>query len=623
MPPMFALLVLATLAPFHLPQEPKPVTPIIPPPDQILKTLKPGHPRLLADNARFAEIGRLGRTDPLAREWLARIRAEGEGLLTAEASKYVIPDGLRLLATSRRVLDRLLVLGMLWRLDRDRRWADRAWAELEAAARFPDWNPRHFLDTAEMTHAFAIGYDWLYDAWTPEQRTTLRDAIIRHGFTPGLRVYRQQGWWSVSEHNWNQVCNGGLGMGALAIGDEAPAESGEILHEALKSLPRAMKNYGPDGAWAEGPGYWNYATKYNVAILAGLETALGTDFGLSRIPGFSLCGLFPIYSTAPTGESFNYADSGSGPTRAPEMWWLARRFGNPAYSWYARKFAPGTPLDLVWYDPKLPTARPANLSASRHFRGSEVVMMRSAWDDPAAWWVGFKAGDNKANHSHLDLGSFLLEASGVRWALDLGADNYNLPGFFGLQRWTYYRLRAEGNNTIVYAPQNGPDQDPRAVAPIVRYSSTKARTLAIADLTQAYARAVQSAKRGILFRPGDRVTLQDEMASAAPVEAWWFMHTRAEIQLTANARTAILSQGGQRLLARIAAPAQARFQVMAAAPLPTSPNPEGQNRNADFRKLAVHLPGQTNLTLVIELVPLDGERQPPPIARVLPLDSWR
>ena len=51
---------------------------------------------------------------------------------------------------------------------------DDAVKELEAAAHFTNWNPRHFLDTAEMTHAFAIGYDWLYEAWTPAQRATLR-----------------------------------------------------------------------------------------------------------------------------------------------------------------------------------------------------------------------------------------------------------------------------------------------------------------------------------------------------------------------------------------------------------------------------------------------------------------
>ena len=75
---------------------------------------------------------------------------------------------------------------------------------------FPDWNPRHFLDTAEMTHAFAIGYDWGYDAWSPEQRSRLRKAIVEMGFQPALKLYRPGTGWTKARHNWNQVCNGGM-----------------------------------------------------------------------------------------------------------------------------------------------------------------------------------------------------------------------------------------------------------------------------------------------------------------------------------------------------------------------------------------------------------------------------
>ena len=82
------------------------------------------------------------------------------------------------------------------------------------------------------------------------------------------------------------------------------------------------------------------------------------------------------------------------------------------------------------------------------FRGTDTAFFRSAWDDPGAVYVGFRGGDNKANHSHLDLGNFVLDALGERWALDLGPDNYNLPGYFGKQRWTYYRLRTESHNTL-------------------------------------------------------------------------------------------------------------------------------------------------------------------------------
>ena len=70
--------------------------------------------------------------------------------------------GPRLLDQSRAALRRISTLAGLYRLDGDHRKADRARLEMLAAAAFPDWNPSHFLDVAEMTNALAIGYDWLY-----------------------------------------------------------------------------------------------------------------------------------------------------------------------------------------------------------------------------------------------------------------------------------------------------------------------------------------------------------------------------------------------------------------------------------------------------------------------------
>ena len=104
----------------------------------------------------------------------AEVKKSADKILAAPVSKYEKPDGRRLLSVSRRVLDRVRTLALVHRLEGDPRYADRAWKELEAAAAFPDWNPAHFLDTAEMTHAFALGYDWLYDRWT--RRTAARVA---------------------------------------------------------------------------------------------------------------------------------------------------------------------------------------------------------------------------------------------------------------------------------------------------------------------------------------------------------------------------------------------------------------------------------------------------------------
>ena len=131
-------------------------------------------------------------------------------------------------------------------------------------------------------------------------------------------------------------------MGALAIADEKPDLSAEILAQVVRNLPAAMTQYAPDGAWGEGPGYWQYATSYNVTILAALATALGEDWGLSKIEGFSQAGMFPIYASGPLGRTFNYADAGDGPVSAPEMWWLADRFHELHYAGFrARRRASG------------------------------------------------------------------------------------------------------------------------------------------------------------------------------------------------------------------------------------------------------------------------------------------
>jgi hypothetical protein len=283
-----------------------------------------------------------------------------------------------------------------------------------SGSELPDWNPKHFLDTAEMTYAFAIGYDWLYHVWTPEQRTVLRTAMVTEGFEPALIAYRSPGkgvgWWVTSEHNWNQVCHGGIGIGALVLADEEPQRAGEILTNVVRYLPLAMKHFAPDGAWDEGPGYWSYATQYNVAILAALQTALGTDYGLSQIPGFDQTGNFPVYIAGPIGRTFNYADGGDRAGGAAQLFWLASRFNKPGWASYQMNFAERSPnaFDMLWgaswSAPQSGTTTTASVfPLDRYFRDAEVVTMRSAWNDPNATFVGFKAGDNKANHSHLDL----------------------------------------------------------------------------------------------------------------------------------------------------------------------------------------------------------------------------
>ncbi len=594
----------------------------VPSAKQLVDRLKGEHPRLLIDQAGFEELRRRVQTDATLKLWDKQLRAEADEILSASLPRHVLPDGKRLLSTSRRVLRRSYTLALMVRLHDDRRYVDRLWEELKTVAGFPDFNPRHFLDTAEMTHALAVAYDWLYDVWSEPQRATIREAIVRHGLKPGLEVYREDRWWARSTHNWNQVCNGGMTMGALAVGDEVPELAGEILHGALFSVPRAMNSYAPDGAWGEGPGYWGYATAYNVVMLAALESALGTDFGLAEMEGFAETGLFPIYMTGPTGRTFNFSDSGDRLGRADPLYWLARRFDRPVYAWFAAALGRPSAAGLVWYRGPGRDPAAAGLPPDKHWRHVDVVTMRSGWTDPEAMFVGIQAGTNQVNHNHLDLGSFVLDALGRRWAVDLGGDDYNLPAYFGGKRYTYYRLRAEGHNTLVVNPDQGPDQDPQATAKIRRFVSEEERAVAVADLTPAYASHARRVERGVAMLKRRHVLIQDELDADQAAGVYWFLHTPASVTLSDDRRTATLEQAGKKLRARILAPSEARFEVRPAEPLPSSPNPEGQRRNRGIRRITIHLPGVSSLRLAVMFTPQDGQGGPLWTPEIKPLAEW-
>jgi hypothetical protein len=554
-----------------------------------LKTLRP-HPRLYANGADIARLRALIASDATARQWHDDLRARAAKIVTEPPVEYRL-IGPRLLHVSREALNRIVTLGLLYRLDGDRAFAERAVRELMTISAFRDWHPPHFLDTAEMTHAAALGYDWLYDLLTPDQRAIVKQAIVEKGLRPALACYQKGGWWVSSPFNWNQVCNGGIGIGALAIADEEPALASSILEHARKSIPKALAEYEPDGGWAEGPAYWGYATRYTVYFLAALDSALGTDFGLSDRPGLARAGDFRVHSIGPLDRTFNYADAGDAAGRTSEMFWLARRYRQPLYAWHEHQRAGHRDAwALLWYGPA--GRPPRDLPLDKAFRHIEVAFLRSAWNDPDAVFVGFKGGDNRANHSHLDLGTFVLDALGVRWAVDLGPDDYNLPGYFGKQRFTYYRLRTEGHNTLTL---NGANQDPRAKAPLIAFHPNSNRAFAVADLSAAYPMAGR-VWRGIALLERTHVLIQDEIETSQPVDVVWALHTPAQVVLAGA--SAVLSQDGKSLAARILSPEGARFETASADPGPA------QARNPGITKLVIRLPQATgSVRLAVLLTP--------------------
>ena len=411
----------------------------------------------------------------------------------------------------------------------------------------------------------------------------------------------------------------------MAIADEERGKAGELVRLTRAPMTKIMQLFAPDGGFEEGPTYWNYATAYNVCYLAALESALDTDFGLSQAAGFADTGNYRMQTIGPLGKDANFGDAGEEISSAPQMLWLAVKFHHPEYASHEQWIA-GLPaanpkrertsrfgiLELLWRPPGGGLLADARRPAGAKFDRVATAFFRGAWGDTNAVYVAFKGGSNQASHGHLDLGSFVLDAFGERWAMDLGADSYGLPGYFGAQRWSYYRLRTEGHNTLTVNEQN---EALKAEAPLTSFFTSPNRSYAIADLQTAYPQALTGWKRGLALWNRHQVLLQDEVQPQTAADLTWNFHTRAAIAIAGDGREATLTQGASKLLARVLSPDNARFEDLAVQVRPP------EHPTTGIRNLVIHLPHAATPATIAVWFSAPEDRTPAPA--LAPLAAWR
>jgi hypothetical protein len=569
-----------------------------------LRQLRPGHPRLILLDADFDRLRLLVRENAVARRLYGDLEKECDRLLSIPPVEYRL-SGPRLITQTRRAIDRITSLALMYRLSGRDPWLRRAMLEMNAGAAFKDWNPARFIETAEMTHAFAIGYDWLHNALTPEERTTIRDAIVTKALDPVLPVYQRPGAWTRDRAHWNLVCNGGFAMGALAVAEDVPEKSSAILRAVMESAPHGLQSFGPDGSWPEGAANGEYAMRYACLLFSSLDTAVGSDYGLSAARGFDRAGRYRVYTTGPANRAYNLTAAPDDPATTPELFWLSKRFTSSVLALVEQKqleqkqleqkqveLSPrADALDLAWFERDGRVPQPPGWPLDIVFHSVQVAAFRSSWDDPNALFLLVKGGDNKTGRTRFDLGSFELDAGGVRWAIEPDVvDTPPPPAPPGQAAWV---VKTESHNTLLIDNEN---QDPRADAAITHQEFAPDLSWVQIELAKANGGKLRQWTRraGLLQRQA--VLIQDVVRSVQPVDVVWGMVTDSEISL--NGSSATLKKGGWNLGLEIRTPRHAVFDTVPSAP--------------SLKKLIVRLGDKiTELDLTILMTPYrDGQPRP-------------
>ncbi len=556
-----------------------------------------------------------------------------------------------LVGFDQKPVERLTTLGMAWRLTRDKRYADRTKLELLQLADLETWHPEHFLGLSRVTLAVALGYSWIGETLDENEHSAIRSALINKALNEANRIYEldkvyfDKGWvvpqrwvhptpvpttlpdgtataditWPVASFNWNIICNTGMIVAALAVSEAEPELATQIIESAQTSLRNGFAMFAPDGAWPEGPMYGALSARDAAIAITSLETVLGHDFDLSKTDGIANFGDYLTHATGPTGMLFNYGDSDTN-TDLVALTWLASHFNRSDYNLRVAGSKPSShiALDLIWRQ----NSKPKPVDGRQHsfwFGGLGLVTMRTAWDDRQATYVGFKAGPLRSHHNNLDAGTFVLEADGVRWAVDLGIGNYHLPGYFTDKRFDYYRTATIGQNTLTFSSAN---QQTTGRAQIEEFGQFPDFTFAIADLSEPYAQPVGAVRRGIALIEGKTVLVQDEIKGGHSEPVSWTMHTDAQIHV--DGQTAILRKDGKELLARILSPTEGRFTLRSADPCKTPYNSDcaDQNPNTGVSRLMIDLGVQNADTLQTIAVTFESIKSATD-KTIVPLSEWR
>lgn len=597
-----------------------------------VKIKLPSHPRLLLLADREKTIKQDIATDTTWAKLHQGILSECDALITI-APVQRIQIGRRLLDKSREALRRIFYLSYAWRITADKKYADRAEKELLAVSAFTDWNPSHFLDVAEMTMAAAIGYDWLYNSLPEKSRSIIKEAILKKGIEPSLDP-KYSGWLKAT-HNWNQVCNAGITYGAMAIYEDEPELAVKMINRAIETIVLPMEDYSPGGAYPEGYGYWGYGTSFNVMFISAIEKLFGKDFGLASKPGFLKTAGYLQHMTGPSGNSFNYSDAGSGGELQPAMFWFAGRLKDPSLLWVERKRLTDNdakelisdrllPAIMIWgqgVDMKNISGPKANMWVGGG--KNPVAMMRTSWTDPNAIYVGMKGGSPSVNHGHMDAGSFVMEAGGVRWAMDFGMQSYESLESKGMnifgrtqdaQRWTIFRYVNQAHNTFTI---NNQHQKVDGYAPITGSSPSPSFMNAITDLTEVYEDAIAKATRGVAIIDKKYIVIKDEIETL-PKETIirWTLLTPADVKITGK-NTAELTKDGKKLTLMVTTPANITMKTWSTDP----PNDyDAPNPGTIMTGFEVKLPPSTKSSLTVLLIPEGAEKVAN--TKIQPLQKW-
>lgn len=192
---------------------------------------------------------------------------------------------------------------------------------------------------------------------------------------------------------------------------------------------------------------------------------------------------------------------------------------------------------------------------------------RSGWNSKNDTYLGIKGGTASTSHAHMDAGSFIYEQAGVRWAMDLGMQDYYSLESKGVdlwdikqqsQRWNVFRIGSSVHNTLTI---NGQNHQVNGFAELTHLNGNTKNKGVNVDLTSTLGQAVHQATRTIILAPDNTLEVTDyiENNDSTSIIRWTMCTPTTPIII--DNQTIILTQENKQLSLKIDSPRKVNVHI--------------------------------------------------------------
>ena len=400
-------------------------------------------------------------------------------------------------------------------------------------------------------NALALGYDWLYQDLSEDERAIVRTALLERtrDIAEHAILNAKIHLFPYDSHAVRSVSLVIVPACIALLGDDENDDARDWLNYSIEFLSTVYSPWGDsDGGWAEGTHYWMMGIAYLIDSANRLKSYIGLD--LYKRPFFQNTGDFPLFCKAPnTRRATMGDDSTMGDLPCVKTGLNLRQFagatGNGAYQWYCDenlRTNPGTEMAFYnwgWWDtnfdelvfqtdfPVVEATPP--VSGLRHFKGIGWVGVQHAMDDPDSniHFVFKSSQFGSISHSHGDQNSFCMSAFGEDMAIQSG----HYVAFNSSMHRTWRRQTRSKNAILINGKGQYAEKDKSkamaATGRILAAETHEDHYLIRGDATGAYqslSPEVIRAEREIYFVRNSYFVIIDKVDAETPVTVDWLLH---------------------------------------------------------------------------------------------------